>query len=314
MMNNQKTTKPNIDYSLGFLKSPKFIIVAAVIFTLTLLSNLTVKERLNSLIYSSLTGIPGCPIEFSDYRVEFFFPKIILDKVNIKKSCIRSLSENLKIKELSLSFTGLSFSPFGPSFKVRTEVFSSKIEAAIVPSFSSFAILLASDTSTKANIINLDSLSSLIPNVKLAGDINITAAHIDMSYQKKLNDLTLNITSKNFTIPAQTIILFKIEEQPINSFLLQITSTNKSKLKINKLILGDEKSPLIADFSGDLALNMRQPRSSKINIKGELSLSDKFLEKYAFIQMYMNQFDKKDKFYQIQVKGPLTRPKLSSAR
>lgn len=303
-----------INYSYKFLLAPKWLIGSGVIFFLIIVLQFPAKDKVDQLIYSSLTNIPGCPIQFSDYRFELFAPKLVFNNINIQGECFKKPGEPIKLKELKVYIRGLSFSPLGASFKVVTRLKNTLIEAKIVPGISSLSVLMENDGEEKSNIIKLSDFASAIPAVELDGDINITNLYLSMGYNGKIKDLTANLASKNFAIPAQTIQFVGVKNLQINNFLLQVMSLKNGKYKIKKFILGDDKSPIIAEFSGELKPNLSQVKKTYLNISGELAFSDKFMKDYSIVNIFLGQFDKKDKFYQIQAKGSLSSLKYSSPR
>jgi|TARA_Y100000748_G_C15475930_1_gene480781 hypothetical protein len=98
---------------------------------------------------------------------------------------------------------------------------------------------------------------------------------------------------------------FDLEKMDINSLLIQLNLLPNNKLRIKKFIIGDEQSPLKANFSGELKLNTRNLKTSFLNTQGELFVSDKILQDIFLLKSILDRFDKKGKFYQIEIKSPL---------
>jgi hypothetical protein len=318
-MSKIKEELENIDYSFKFLFRSKWMINLTVLFILTVILYIPFSKKIDSIVHSSITNIPGCPISIGDYHFEFFTPKIVLNKINVDGRCLGNSKKGLKLEQVYVYFRGLSFSPFGPSIKIKTVLLNNEIEAFIIPGFSSYSVLLENESksgefTSPVNKINLGELNQFIPLLKLAGDIVISTAYLQMGYDGKLKDIALNVASDNFYIPGQKIHGFRINKLAINSVLLQVTSLKNNKIRIKKLVLGDDKAPILASFSGDMNLNLKRISSSFINVRGELSISEDIEKNYFLLKTYLDQFDEKDKFYQIQIKGNLGSPKISTAR
>ncbi len=309
----------NVDYSYGFLLKPKYLLILLSLFFATILIYTPFGKKIDSLVYSSLTSIPGCPINLGSYHFELFAPKLVLKNIKIPSRCIGSRGEDINLKEAVVYIRGLSFTPFGASFKVRTEIFNTPLEMFIIPSFTSISILMENESkggnfTGKYNRIKLENLKQLIPMVKLKGELNVSTAYVQMGYNGQLKDLTLNIASKNFVIPAQTIFLLKLKPLKINNFLLQINSLNNNKIRLKKLVLGDEQAPIRSNFSGDMTLKPKRIKSSSLNVTGEVFFSEQFEKDYSIIKLFLAKFDKKDNFYQILIKGKLGKPEFLKAR
>jgi hypothetical protein len=318
-MNNQESQIEHINYEESYFKPFRRKLLLFVIFMIIIVSSLPVKTTLDRIIYSSLNINSRCSIGLKSYGFEWFSPKLALKGISIPKSCNYNLPSNIKLDYANLYIRGLSFSPLGLSFKLSTEILGNKLEAFIIPSFTNISVLLESPSRNgkflgQENSFNLKSLSKFIPLVSLSGDITISTLFLQLGYDGSIKDLAFNLASKNFKVPTQSIVGFKLEQIQINSILLQATQTAKNKIKINKFTLGDEKSPLISNFTGDLKLNQRYLKSSKVNLKGELAVGKELTSQIFIIDSFLKRFDKKGKFYQIKIDGPISKPTLTSAR
>jgi len=319
-MNNENEHINNelkdVDYSIRHLFQPKVILLIIFILVYSAISALEILKVWDQKIKQSVQSIPGCPIQFSDYHYEFFMPKIIINNISINQRCFRS-QKNLNLSKLTINILGPSFSPFGVALRLKTNYQSNSINSKVVLGFSSLALLMESqksDHSTSENIIDLSEISDFIPAVKLQGHIHIDHLFTEVSYGGLLNELRFNIASNDLKLPTQSINIFKVETIDIGSLLLQGELSDKKNLSLHKFTLGKEKSPIIANFSGSANLNQKMIAQSTLNIKGELGLSPEFQEKYAWTNFVFGKFDKKDKFYQIEVKGKIGSPQFNSPR
>ena len=327
-MNNEEHEFDNIEYSYRFLFSFKWFFGIFLLVSFIIVSHIPIASKLDSIIYSSLNVGQTCQLRISDYHFEFFAPKIRVKNIVVPGNCFSGkLPGGLKIPEVKVYFRGISFSPLGLSTKIVTNVLNSEIEAFVIPGMSSLSVILESDSdngkfTTDINKLRLSELNTLIPQAKFSGDLYVSNFLLEMSYSGKITDFVLNLTSNNVNLPAQTInipspmgaIPLSIDEMAINSLLLQVVSPKANKFNVKKMILGDEESPVKAKFTGDISLAKFNIAKSKLNLKGQLGFSEEFLEKFSIISLALGSFDKKDNFYQIQLKGTFDAPKPSSAR
>ena len=294
-----------IDYSFPRIGKSKWITITIAIFLLGLIIYFPFMFKVKSLVKTQLNKVPGCSIDYKDIKLEFFLPKVIVEDLIVPQSCYGKYGDPLRMDKVFLYFRGFSFSPFGPHFKIETNLNNIPFSSYLTTGIGGIAINI------KENEIDLSKLKKLVPKVNLAGKVKIDAL-VRLSGQK-ITDLKLNIRSKDFTLPAQNIQGFKLGTMRINNLLLK-ASMNGKKLKMDDVILGDDDSPIRANFKGTVSLNQRNMASSQLDLNGEVAFSSSFLEKYAIIKLVMNKFDKKDEFYQIRLTGPLMRPKPSSPR
>jgi len=302
---SSKEELDSIDYKIPGMRRSRWITYLVVCFITGLFLYFPITYKVKSIIKSGLNSIPGCSIEYKDLTFEYFLPKVIVNDLNIPKRCFGQSGEPLAIDNTKIYFRGFSFSPFGPHFKVEASVFDTKISTYITAGIGGVAVNI------KENIIELSKIQSILPIVKLAGKVKVDA--ILKLKGNKISDLKIHIRSKDFILPGQSISAFTLATMRLNDFLVKAEMVN-SKLKITNMILGDSEAPIRANFKGDIKLNTKNIRSSNLNLKGEVAFSEGFLNKYSIIKLLMNKFDKKDEFYQIQIKGPLSSPTPSSPR
>lgn len=305
MNKNDPDKFESIDYKLNFLKLPKWILSLGVFFLLTLFMYFPIGIKIDNTIHGALKSIPDCSISMKNYALKLFFPRVVLSEIKLPKRCIGG-TQDLLLKEVSIYFRGLSFSPFGPVFKVETTYNKNPLSVFFNIGMSSIAIKI------KDNNLNLRKFSAFIPKVKLAGTVNVNG--LLLTDMKSIKEIKLSLVSKDFLIPSQKISGFKLSSMKVNSLLLQAETTGKNKLKLKKFVIGDEEAPIRANFSGKIKLNDRRILNSTLDLTGELAFSKEFEDKYSLILLFMNKFDKKDNFYQIRIKGPLASPKTSSPR
>jgi hypothetical protein len=307
MNNDNKSNIENIDYSMPFLKSKRFLIILASLLFITVLSSVSLTKKLDDVIYSALNANARCPITLGKYEVKLFLPRIELSNIIIPSSCSTSLKKDFKITKVDLHIRGFAFSPFGLHFKAETKINNNPMSAYITMGIDETAIRMTD------NNIKIQNFKEFIPLVKLRGSIKLDAL-VNIK-NMKLDKIMLNARSNNFKVPAQSIMGLSIMQFNIDNLKLILDSVKgKPKIKVKELIIGKSGAPIEANFKGSISLNQRNIQASSLDLSGELKISDEIAKKYILVKMYLDSFDKKDDYYQIQIAGPLTRPKLTSGR
>ncbi len=318
MGNSVENEIKDIDYSLRGIFSFKKILILIIVSSLIIVNSIPFKDKVDSIIYGTLTNIPGCKINFSSYEFSYFLPKIIFKDLNFAKGCF-GLSRSMSFSKSDIYILGPSLYPFGFAFRTQLKYLNSKVDAEIITGISELTLLMETtiddrSDKDKHNIIDISDFKNLVQGPKLKGKIYLSNIFANIGYNGAIKDTKINIASKNLIIPTQTISIVNIQKIELGPVLLQAEMVTDSKLKLVKLTVGDDKSPIIAHFTGDIKFNKRNINHSPLNFRGELGLSEDFQEKYSWTNLVFSSFDKKDKFYQIEVKGNLESPIYRSAR
>ncbi len=311
---DQNQDLDNIDYTYKHLFKAKWIITALCICFLVLVSVIPIGDKFDAVIQKAITS-SGCPIKYSNYEFKFFAPRIELSNLLIPRRCT-NLSQDINLEKTALYLQGPSFSPLGFAMRLKTQYGTSPIDAKLIVGFSSITVHIKNDPKDQQNwnVINLADIGKLQKNFKVAGHIHLSNVYTQLTYAGQIANLKLNVASKDFKIPGQNIQIFKIGTIDIGNMLLQAELKNGSSLELKQFTLGKDGSAIIANFKGSSKLKMRRIKESTLKIRGELALSPKFQEKYAWTNILLGKFDKKDNYYQIEVSGKFGSPKFTSAR
>lgn len=298
LMNNMSEPKEHqeIDYSFPKIGTFKFVLLCLFLILFFTISTFPISKTIDGLIQQSLNAVPNCNIHYKDYKFELFMPKVVFSNLNFPSSCFGNSGESIELKKVNLLFRGLSFAPFGPSFKVETEFLKNPINAYIAAGIGEVALNFSNNT------IKLSSFQSFMPQLQIDG--NLTYNLLVKSNYNDLSDLKVVIQSKDIQIPSQKIMGLNIPNSSINNFYLKADFDKSKKLKLKDLIIGDTKASIRANFKGDLRPNFRSFSSSFLSLKGEVAFEKDFLEKVP-VGIFMSSFNKKDEFYQINLEGPL---------
>ena len=296
----------DIDYSMPKLGKLKWFFLIGVSTLLFLFLSFPIKQMIHSTLQSQLASIPGCPLTYKEIKFEFLLPKILVKDVNIPMSCFKRPGAPLKLKQIALNWRGFNFVPFGPHFKLKTNIFGNDIAAFYSLGLGS-QVIKVQDLKFK-----LDSLKQIMPQLRLAGFLKVNSL-IKFNSQGP-QDIKLTIQSKNLNLPPQEVMKFKLPNLQINNFFVKANMIKPNELQINDFILGDTESPIRANFKGKIKLNQKFLKSSQLDLDGEVAFSQIFLEQFAIIKLFMNKFTKKDDFYQLHFDGPITAPNVVSPK
>lgn len=300
-----KEAKEQIDYNLPDISKPKWWLYTIAVFFAAFAMYFPVASKMESNVRSALGSLPGCPIAYDSMSFDFFLPKLVVKNLNAPASCFDQAGPPLTVDEARLYVRGISFSPFGPNFRLETQLFGNPLEALISVGLGGASVNM------KDASVELSKISPMLPaGLNLAGKANIDL--LANVAQEGVKNLDLRLTSKNLVLPAQSIQAFAFSRMNLNNLLLKAEMGSDGKLNVEEFILGDDASPIRANFSGDITLVKQNPQLSRLNLAGEVSFSEDFLSQYSIVEMLMNQFDKKDGFYQVQLRGTIGNPAPSS--
>lgn len=310
----KKQTVPNLDdihYDFSFLKKPKWILSLIATFSFILVLNFNLKEKIDNLVFSSLTTIPNCSINIDDYHINVLpLPHISFDNLNMGKDCfgVRAgfNSQPIKLENTKAFFRGPSLFPLGVRLKLETGIYNQDLNAYVTAGLSSLILEI------KEQNISLKLLENFVSEIRLAGNV-LTDLFLELD-NNEMKTLNLKLQSKTFFIPSQAVMgLLNVPKLNIKNFFLTL-STEDRDIKVSKFILGDTSSPIRGDFKGSIKLNSRNIQASNLNLAGEISFADSLLNENFILKQYLQQFDKKDNFYQLQISGSPMSPKITTKR
>ncbi len=312
-MKNSEKEIQDIDYSMSPLWSPKYIIGYVLICVIVIGTHLANSNILAFLNQTSYKINSRCTIQTTTPHFSLFMPKVYFDKITIPSQCLNKSSKNIVLEKPIIHFNFVSFSPLGFKFVLETVVLGQSLELDLIAGFSDLSILIE-NKSNNINTIQLRDLNDFTSPVRLDGELIISTIFATLSYKGVLSDLAVNVASKNLVLPAQNIKGFNLKVLNINKLLIQMNKLNNNKFHLEKFIIGDDKSPIIGQFAGEIIVNKKNFAYTGLQIGGELKVSDSMLEENFLLKALLDQFDKKDKFYQIQVDGSITAPNFTSKR
>jgi len=272
-----------------------------ILFVFSFISFYPIGEKIKSIIKSGLNG-RGCNPDFDEMHMEWIMPKIIVSNLVIPANCLERSGPPLKFNHLTINYNLINFAPFGLPFKVETEFQGQPLSIYYVAGIGSQMIRIKDQTLGLARIQPL-----LGENFKLSGNVTI-----DMTLAMSKNSMSafnLKAQSKDLQIPTQNIQGFSTPPMKLNDFYLEAISETGSRVKVEKLIMGDISSPMRANFKGNINLQDGNISMSPIDLQGEIAFTEGFRNSLPLIDMLFQSFNQKDGFYQIRLGGTLGSPK-----
>ncbi|MBL7666173.1 MAG: hypothetical protein JNM93_13640 [Bacteriovoracaceae bacterium] len=310
MTAKNKNAAPNpldmVDYNLSGLPYFQILIGSSILFVLGFFLYFPFVKKFEQGIHAALENVPGCKISYGSLNLEFFLPKVIISNVNVPSYCFKT-SNDLYFEKINLNFTGMSFSPIGLSTSLATQIEKDKIK-----SYQSIGlgrqVFKIEDQS-----ISFNTISKLV-SLPLTIDGDLIIGALAQFQNNQVDEALIRIKSKNLMIPAQTVLILGIPELAIGNVSLKAELMNPTQVKLEELIIGDERSPIRANFRGMIYPVQGHIPSSRIDLKGELAISEELMadEKFALLKMFLSQFSQKDGFYQIKLGGTIGQPRTSS--
>ena len=244
----------------------------------------------------------SCPFDYSDVEFEFFLPKMVVSDVILPASCFNKEGPAIRLDYVNLGFRLISFSPFGIPFKIETQYNRQPVELFYVIGPGGQTVRMIDQR------LVLNRLESLMGNFKLGGTVMVDV-RMQMDFAQKLTALDVKAESRDFRIPAQSLMGFDFPALTVRKFGLETNSDNFPQLRVAKLILGDPDSPVRMDLKG--TINMREPANmSPMNLAGELAFSEQFKAQFPVNLLLNEAYTVKDGFYQIALEGILGQPQL----
>lgn len=295
-MITEEKVQEQINYRAFRLSKTKLILGGLILFLLSFALYFPMMTIAKGKIRKALGSIPGCRITYQELKFELLFiPKIIIDQVTVPARCLGG-NLDLPVKKMELGFRFFSFSPMGLSFALNAQALDTNINGNMTVGIFEHAVNI------NRNTIELEKLSPYLkgaPALKGKLELNMLVKFNN----EVLKNLLVNINSSNFTLPPQKVQILDLPLMEINNLLIKLKSIEKGRVKVEKFIVGDDKAPLRANFTGTMKPNLRALILSTLDLKGELAFSEKFLQDFALIKTLMASFPQKNNFYQMRLKG-----------
>ena len=289
----------NIDYQFFSLKKKRWIFFAFATLLISFVLYFPLLDIATDKINKVLILNTECPIQIQELGVELFLPKLVVTNLKIPAICLGDSRDTILAQSL-LYFRGPSFSPLGLSFKLQTNLGDSPFAVLLGLGFNKIKIKIDEQK------IDFEKLPIINSKFKLNGVIELNA--IIESDFAHISSLKLNILSNDFIIPAQNISGLNLPTMDLHPLILKLNSKSAKLWQLENLSLGSSDSSIRMQSSGSIQVNPASVIDSNLDLLAELSISDDFMNQFSIFKILLSGYTKKDKFYQMKIKGPLISP------
>lgn len=276
-----------------------WILLILFLFIFSFINSYPIGAMVKSQLKKQLAG-STCNPEFSDIRIEWLMPKIVISDLALPASCFNRQGESIKFNFVNINYHLINFSPIGLPFRIDTEISGQPLSIYFVQGIGEQLIRL------KDQQIVLTRLQELLGDFKMTGSLTVDLG-LSMA-GSEIKSLELKAASKDFSVPAQNISAFGIPQLKLKEFYLE-ASGDYPRLAIKKLILGDSAAPLRANLRGKIDLQSGGMAFSPMELTGELFLSESLKQTAGWLELLVQSFPQKDGFYQVKLGGTLGAPK-----
>lgn len=286
-------------YGPKYWTKSRLILTGVVLLLFGFLFNFSLEEKINKLLIAKLSGNEACPIVFEKVELSYFLPKVIIKKAVILGSCFGQPNNKLPLQDVIIAFSSPSFYP--PGIKLHVYIKEGKTEINLYPTFSPFSQYIDIENTKIDNKIfaamSSDGKSLIAGTLIIEGTLKISSG--------TLEDGKLQITSKDFHLPAQNIKGFEMTLLNLKHLDISAHFTNKTTMQINHIEIGQPGSPIELKLKGNLIINPLSFINSELQLSGPLKLSNYFLVNFPFIKQLFLPAENTSGTYQIKINSPL---------
>lgn len=279
----------------------RLIFIGLFLLFLGFLVNFSLEEKLNKYLQSTLSANSACPVQFEKVELSYILPKVVIQKPVILGSCFGQFNNKLPLKDIKIAFHSPSFLPPGIRLHIQASsgrsyinlfpvlsVFSQnlKIEKTIIDT-QIFAPLTEANSSPISGLLSIEGFFEFESGTITGGE--------------------LEIVSNNFSLPSQNIKGFELTQLNLETLNLTARFTDKNTLSIDRIQIGKNSAPIELILKGDLKITQGSFMDSRLNLKGNLKLSEFILVNFAFLKLFLPA-DNTSGNYEMRINGPLRNP------
>jgi hypothetical protein len=317
MEKNRIDSRPS-DEDIYLQKFPKGKFLGGIIFVFFafLIYNLPLTKNIKRLVSTSITSIPGCPMEFREIELGIFLPKIDIHNLKFSGMCNGMQLQGIELTKVRATFMGPSFSPLGAKLRINTNNHGLNLNLYANVSPSKAMKLKVENTGVNTEFLN-QVMGKPLP---FTGRILIDGlVEGKMSRQKfKASDVSVKVTSPSLVMPKQTINFLELPQLMLGPTIMSVKTEGtgkKQKMKILQFVVGDKKSDIEVELSGELIPNFESFAQSNSNIKGKIKIGAKVTEVVPMSllnSMVLKGSKPRKGFYHFLLTGPLrtSKPKF----
>ncbi len=295
----------NEDYKLP-LSGPKMFILGSFLVAFAFAVTFPVDKIFHHYLATALKANANCQLQFKNYEFGLFLPNIQFNEVAIPNNCLTNTQKTLVVDKMRVSFGGVNFSPLGVVVNLGLQVGKNELDVKASSDGNTHVVKMEDQKLLLAPLALLLSqkLGITMPDMRGKAKIDF---HLK-SQGDRLEIFDLNIDSKDFKLPAQSLMGFVIPDLDFKTLKVETKGKGKQIL-VEKVTAGDKDSPLYINTRGSIALNDRVINRSNLDMEVELRFSEQILEQYSIFKMVLAQFSKGNNTYKLKVSGNMSAPR-----
>jgi hypothetical protein len=285
------------------VKAYLYPVIVIIIFSVAFLNYYPMGDQLKVFLKKNLQGT-ACRPDFDEIRMEWIMPKLVISDLTLPGGCTGNTGAPLKFSFVKIHFHFISFAPFGFPFKIETEMNGQPLSIYYVQGFSQRLIRI------KDQSIVLSRLQPLVGGkLKLSGNMTLDFTAL-LSNNNSLKELNFKARSTDLQLPSQNVEGFTTPNIKVNDLYLEADLESPPRINVNKVIIGDTNSPMRANFKGRVDLMEGGVAFSPLNLSGEIAFTEDFKQSVPLVDLFFQNYEQKDGFYQIRLGGTLGQPRL----
>jgi hypothetical protein len=279
----------------------RLIFIGLFLLTIGFLVNFSLEEKINKFLQAKLSSNPACPIQFEKAELSYFLPKVTVQKPVILGACFGQYNNKLLLNDVKIAFNSPTFFPLG--VRLHVSLASGKSYINLYPVLS----LFSQNVKIEKTLIDTEIFAPLTENNSspVSGFLSIEGF-----FEFESGTMTggeLAVVSNNFSLPSQNIKGFELTQLNLETLNLTAHFTDKTNLAIDRFQIGKSSAPIELMMKGNLKVAQGDFMGSRLNLSGNLKLSEYILLNFAFIKLFLPAGNTSGK-YEVKINGPLRSP------
>lgn len=305
-----KINESEVQDEIYLQKTPYIAIVlfSFIFISLAFMLNFPLEEKVQGAITKALKSNRSCQVSYTKMNFSLFlFPSFNFKDLSLPGRCFGQRGgAPIVFSTADIDVKRPTILPPGILTEVKIKDKDSSLTLLASTGITSAAIRIDKSEVQGDLIAKIGNLP-----IKLKGSLDIDA-QFDTDY-KIPTDGNFHLTSKNLTLPPQSIRGFNIKNLSLAPLVLK-GNLKEGIVRILRFQIGNPTSKIEAIFTnGVITLNSKNPSLHKADLEGKIRLSEEFLKEFSIINMFLGNAKKDEKgFYTIELKGLLRqlKPKL----
>jgi len=246
----------------------RILLAILILFPLGLIINLPIKKLIVDKIDSEIRKNKSCPIFYQNTDFSIFPPKLSINKPTIMGKCFSRPRSKLELDNINIALSGPSFSPVGLKFTTTINYQKTPIKSYL--SISPFGHVFKIDRAKiQSSLIN-----TIVGEQAISGHFTLNALG-KATMNGTIESGSLHLKSKNLAIRSLSLQqgLFTVPSASLGNLSLKATIKGADSVLLKELIIGDQQSPIQANFTGNIG------KRKTYQVQGKFKLDDQFISK-----------------------------------